>query len=97
MIRDHSGRLPLAPALLLLGTLLAVAALASIGSGAYDLALMDILKVVAGREASDPVAAMVVLEVRLPRFLLGFLVGAVLGVSGAILQGLFRNPWQILA
>ena len=92
MIRDHSGRLPLAPALFLLGALLAVAALASIGSGAYDLALMDILKVVAGREASDPVAAMVVLEVRLPRFLLGFLVGAVLGVSGAILQGLFRNP-----
>ncbi|MDX5336355.1 MAG: iron ABC transporter permease, partial [Marinobacter sp.] len=77
MIRDHSGRLPLAPALFLLGALLAVAALASIGSGAYDLALMDILKVVAGREASDPVAAMVVLEVRLPRFLLGFLVGAV--------------------
>lgn len=97
MIRDHSGRLPLAPALLLLGTLLAVAALASIGSGAYDLALMDILKVVAGREASDPVAAMVVLEVRLPRFLLGFLVGAVLGFPARSYRDFSETPWQILA
>lgn len=32
------------------------------------------------------------LEVRLPRLLLGFLVGAVLAVSGSLLQGLFRNP-----
>lgn len=34
----------------------------------------------------------VLLAIRLPRLLLGVLVGAVLAVSGAAVQGLFRNP-----
>ena len=36
--------------------------------------------------------AVVVLNIRLPRVLVGALVGAALGISGAIMQGLFRNP-----
>ena len=32
------------------------------------------------------------LEIRLPRIVLGALVGAALGISGAAMQGLFRNP-----
>ncbi len=36
--------------------------------------------------------ALVVLNIRLPRVLLGMLVGAALAVSGALMQGLFRNP-----
>jgi iron complex transport system permease protein len=32
------------------------------------------------------------LDIRLPRIALGLLVGAALGVSGAAMQGLFRNP-----
>ncbi len=35
---------------------------------------------------------MVLLNIRLPRILLAILVGTGLGTSGAILQGLFRNP-----
>ncbi|WP_019532716.1 FecCD family ABC transporter permease [Paenibacillus ginsengihumi] len=34
----------------------------------------------------------VVTQVRLPRVLVGALVGAALAVSGAVMQGLFRNP-----
>lgn len=34
----------------------------------------------------------VILSIRLPRVLLGLVVGAGLGVSGAAMQGLFRNP-----
>lgn len=34
----------------------------------------------------------VVMDIRLPRILVGALVGAALGISGAIMQGLFRNP-----
>ena len=34
----------------------------------------------------------VLLNIRLPRVILGALVGLALGTSGAILQGLFRNP-----
>lgn len=40
---------------------------------------------------SDQQAA-VLLHIRLPRVALGALVGAALGVSGAAIQGLFRNP-----
>lgn len=37
-------------------------------------------------------AGLVVTELRLPRALLAILVGASLGLSGAVLQGLLRNP-----
>ena len=43
-------------------------------------------ELLAGRDA------LVVLNIRLPRVLLGLLVGAALAVSGALMQGLFRNP-----
>tara|TARA_B100000614_G_scaffold161614_1_gene143946 strand:- start:9226 stop:10284 length:1059 start_codon:yes stop_codon:yes gene_type:complete len=40
----------------------------------------------------DSVNEIVLLNIRLPRVILGALVGLALGTSGAILQGLFRNP-----
>jgi iron complex transport system permease protein len=40
----------------------------------------------------EPWQATVLWEIRLPRILLAILVGAVLGLSGAALQGLLRNP-----
>lgn len=40
----------------------------------------------------DPLTEKVVMDIRLPRILLAILVGAALGVAGAALQGLFRNP-----
>lgn len=36
--------------------------------------------------------AAILLNIRMPRVLLGMLVGASLGIGGAVLQGLFRNP-----
>lgn len=43
-------------------------------------------------EMDRDIAALVFTEVRLPRALLGLLTGATLGLSGAVLQGLLRNP-----
>lgn len=40
----------------------------------------------------DETQQIVLLSIRLPRLLLTVLVGAALGLSGAVLQGLFRNP-----
>ncbi|MCZ8376075.1 MAG: iron chelate uptake ABC transporter family permease subunit [Beijerinckiaceae bacterium] len=40
----------------------------------------------------DTREALILANIRLPRTLLAMLVGAALAVSGAILQGLFRNP-----
>jgi len=41
---------------------------------------------------ADPSDRLVVWSIRLPRALAAFLVGAALGISGAALQGLLRNP-----
>lgn len=42
---------------------------------------------------ADPAAArLVFIEIRVPRAVLGFLVGGALGISGAVLQGYLRNP-----
>lgn len=40
----------------------------------------------------NPTQASVIWHIRLPRALLGALIGAGLGISGATLQGVFRNP-----
>jgi iron complex transport system permease protein len=40
----------------------------------------------------ESLAQLILLDVRLPRLVLGLLVGAILGLSGAVLQGLLRNP-----
>lgn len=45
-----------------------------------------------GLPAAADAAHLVFFEIRLPRAILGFLVGAALGTSGAVLQGYLRNP-----
>lgn len=51
-------------------------------------ALSDIL---AGRQLSR-VDRIILQDIRLPRLMMGICVGAALAVSGAVMQGLFRNP-----
>ncbi|MFM8864775.1 MAG: iron chelate uptake ABC transporter family permease subunit, partial [Limnohabitans sp.] len=45
-----------------------------------------------GLLAQDPVMQQIVQDIRLPRSLGAWLGGALLGLSGAVAQGLFRNP-----
>ena len=40
----------------------------------------------------DPLAAQIVRDIRAPRTLGALLAGALLGLAGALAQGLFRNP-----
>ncbi len=42
--------------------------------------------------SDDGVASVIVRDIRLPRTLLAILIGSMLGLSGAALQGLLRNP-----
>jgi ABC-type Fe3+-siderophore transport system, permease component len=72
--------------------LVAAASLISLSSGPTGVGLGDLLAYLRGEESLS-VQDIVVLEaVRLPRTALGLLVGAGLAVSGAMMQGLFRNP-----
>ncbi|PNG24682.1 FecCD family ABC transporter permease [Methylocella silvestris] len=65
--------------------------LASIALGAAAIAPARIVLILQG-EFAQSADAMIVLNIRLPRTLLGFLIGGALALSGALLQALFRNP-----
>ncbi len=79
------------PLLLPILTVLAlVAALGSLALGAVPLSSARILAVLAG--GGDEVARAILIDLRLPRMLLGLIVGAMLGLAGAALQGYLRNP-----
>jgi iron complex transport system permease protein len=72
---------------LALGVVVVTAAGLMFGSRA--LPITDVLATLAGRHTGD--AAIIVWDQRLPRTLLGLLVGAALGIGGAVAQGLTRN------
>ena len=74
---------------LLLGGL-AVLALGSLLIGSVSLPAADVVRGLFGQ--GDSRVVLVVRELRLPRALLGLIVGAALGLAGAALQGLLRNP-----
>lgn len=59
--------------------------------GDYPLSLGDVLASLAGTHG-DQLGQYFVREIRLPRVLVAFCVGAALGVSGAIFQGISNNP-----
>jgi iron complex transport system permease protein len=44
------------------------------------------------RDPHQTLARLIVIEVRMPRMVLAILIGAILGLSGAVMQGLLRNP-----
>jgi iron complex transport system permease protein len=76
-------------------SLLALAALllAAVGSlflGRVNVSPADLIAGVISPHLN--LAGLVVTELRLPRAILAILVGASLGLSGAVLQGLLRNP-----
>ncbi len=76
----------------LVGLVLA-ACLVSLGSGPTGVGLRELIDYATGNAERLAAQDRVVLEaVRLPRTALGLLVGAGLAVSGAMMQGLFRNP-----
>lgn len=82
----------------LLAALLVLTLVASAGIGAFSFSPAAMARYVTGWLAGTPVAGPDVLarnvfmSLRLPRVLLAGLTGAVLGVAGTLMQGLFRNP-----
>lgn len=60
--------------------------------GEHSLSAMDIIQVLTGGQNVTPEANMVINNVRLPRALLGLLVGMALALAGVIAQSVLRNP-----
>jgi len=66
--------------------LLLVFVLIALGLGESELSIASLMS------EDDAVSRMILMEVRMPRVLLSVLVGAGVATSGALIQGLFRNP-----
>ncbi len=78
-------------ALVVFGVALVLAFLCAIAFGAVRIMPGDMLSIVL-RTDVDPRLEAVFLAIRLPRAVLALVVGAGLGIAGASMQGLFRNP-----
>lgn len=79
---------------LAVGGLLALAALVMavllVGTGDFDIAPWDVVQTLLGN--GTPANDFIVNELRLPRVLVALLVGAALGMAGAVFQSVTRNP-----
>jgi iron complex transport system permease protein len=62
----------------------------NVGRGDYPIGLLDVLRTLLG--GGDEFDRLAVIEWRLPRSLTCVLVGAALGIAGAITQSITRNP-----
>lgn len=73
-------------------------AIIALGLGAFNIPTKDVFITLADKiglspnTVTDEMYADVLFAIRMPRVLLGMLVGAALGISGAAIQGIFRNP-----
>lgn len=92
--RRVKARLALAAA----GLALLAAAVLSLALGPTGIgldALPRVARAILAGEAADPATVrekLVLLDIRLPRTVLAILVGGALAITGAMMQGLFRNP-----
>jgi iron complex transport system permease protein len=78
---------------------LAAALVTGVAVGPVTMSLGDVLATFAAKlpllgvdSPLDPTEQTIVLELRVPRVMLGALVGAMLAVAGGAYQGVFRNP-----
>ena len=97
--RTPAGRLSRSAALLLGAALVLLAMVWGAASGAYAIApgqlpgiAWDGLRSLFGAAVDSGPEHLVFLNIRLPRLLMGVAAGAGLGLAGALMQGLFRNP-----
>lgn len=88
-VRTPLRRVPLIIGLVALLTGVTAASM-FVGSG--SIAPSDVIGALVGRGGVDATTALLVTDYRLPRTLIAVVVGAALGLAGAIIQALTRNP-----
>jgi iron complex transport system permease protein len=92
---DRTGRA--LAVIILLAIALVLIALASLTAGASDASFVQaIADWLSHTNGSPPSLSerdrIIIYDIRMPRVAMGVLIGAALAVSGAVMQGLFRNP-----
>ncbi|WP_418153735.1 FecCD family ABC transporter permease [Actinoalloteichus caeruleus] len=87
----RAPRRRLAAGLVVLAVLLVAAAVASLVVGTRPIPFGTVLDALRDVDPTNP-DHLVIWELRLPRTLVGLLVGGALGLAGAVMQGVARNP-----
>lgn len=82
---------PLRPSWLALALLLASLLLMLLGAGIGSTGWESVWRLL-DTQTADPLAWQIVRDIRLPRTMGAWLAGALLGLAGAVAQGVFRNP-----
>lgn len=93
--RAHVRRAPVSRrtvGFIVLAALLGASVLAGLALGAREISTLTVVEALLGRLPAEDYNGLVVLTERLPRVMLGILVGACLGAAGAIMQAVTRNP-----
>ncbi len=82
--------------LMLLSILLVISFFISVSLGRYSNNPLDVLNLMLYKlgltQSSDSTMESVVFYIRMPRIIVSILVGAMLSLSGAVYQGVFKNP-----
>ena len=81
--------------MLVLAALLVLTMLLALGAGQYALPLPRVAGILLDKArglAIEPIHQQIIFQIRLPRILCDGIAGAALALSGASLQGIFRNP-----
>ncbi|MFT5132043.1 MAG: iron complex transport system permease protein [Gammaproteobacteria bacterium] len=90
----NRGQLPLSARFLLLFLFLmllsALSIIFALSSGSVDISLAQVVKIILGDDTG--MQARVIMELRLPRVISGFMVGGMLAIAGALMQVLLKNP-----
>lgn len=76
----------------ILVALMVAVSLLSLGTGAAGLAPSRLAAALTGNGPLGKTEMILLFDIRLPRLVMGLVVGAALAVAGALMQGLFRNP-----
>lgn len=75
--------------LLVLLAVLAASVIASLAVGVRSIPPLEVLQILLGADGPN---ALVVTDLRIPRTMIGLVAGAALGVAGAVIQAVTRNP-----
>jgi iron complex transport system permease protein len=98
MIKSVRGRLPLLTVTVAGALALLITIIISVYIGSTSISVSDVVRSLLSfcrlisRDSVEPAVYMAVTSIRLPRVLCGVLAGGGLAVSGAVMQGVFRNP-----
>ncbi|ASA26315.1 ABC transporter permease [Paenibacillus donghaensis] len=86
MVGRRSFLLPI----FIFGSLLAVAAIINVSSGAPEISLQELAGIILFRTGSE-LQLTVIWDMRIPRIILGLLVGMMLGAAGTLMQAAMNN------